>query len=93
MKNLKNKKRSTTHSLISALGKKGVRIVYGVADISAQQYEQEDKKIIDSLTNIRSTHFSRNAALDRIYSRSFGELTQLHINRFLKQLKRKKCKT
>lgn len=66
--------------LISAEKKKSIIVIEERAEISDMELAQEIDRLTESLSRIRSQHYSKNSAIVRIQSRSFKDISRAKAN-------------
>lgn len=62
-------------SLISAVGKSKISVITDVPEVSIEEYEKELERLQESFDRIRAIQYSMNAALERIQSRTFRDIS------------------
>lgn len=73
--NAKNKKSGTFNKDILDLSKKQeLSIVNDISEMTDEEYDLLIKKIRESTETIKIEHYSSNAAIDRVQSRSFIDI-------------------
>lgn len=81
-------KQNTT--LIDASKKNRISVAYAIPEMSDAEYERELKRMKQSLERIRTAYYSSDAALERVQSRSFKEISYSRLAKVLAEIKQRR---
>ena len=95
MQKMSSKKKSRgkkikNSSLIDISQKQKIEVVYGIPDISDEEYKLLMKRVADSTDSIRASYYSSDAAKDRILSRNFRDISHARLYQILAHKKTSK---
>ena len=73
----------TKKDAIAINGKGKITVNYTASSVSVEEFEEEIKRIEESISRIRRMQYSTNVALQKVQSRKFSEITSKQLAQLL----------